>query len=95
MADLAKVRSEYVAGLQAASQKLVELSAIIDGLADLYVGSALSGTFTDQELLADVTSKHMDAAFISTITGNLATVKAAITNTFRQNAAKCVGKRVI
>lgn len=92
MADLKKVRAAYVAGLQDVAADIGKLAGKVDRLGDLFNGAALTGTFDDAELLADVTSQHLTAAEIATFTANGATVRAAITTTIQRNMAKCVGK---
>lgn len=94
MADLTKVRSEYVAGMQHAASLVLQLNNALDNLSALYQGAGLSGTFLDAELLEDVTSKHLAAADIGTFTANLNTIRSAVTTNITQNMSKAVGKPV-
>lgn len=92
--DASKVRARYIAGMQTAAQKVLELNNILDNLTALHTGAALATTFVDAEIQADVTTQHMDAAFVATVTTNLGTVRTAISNAIAQNLFKAIGKPV-
>jgi hypothetical protein len=92
--SLVEVRKKYVAGLQNAAQKVLELNRLLDELDTLYVGAGLSGTFQDAELEADVTTKHLAQGDIGTYTANLDTVNTAMSTAILRNLAKAVGKPI-
>lgn len=92
MADLARVRSRYVAGMQHAARAALELNNTLDNLNSLHNGAGLAGTFSDPELAADATSAHLAAADVAQVTADLSAIRAAITNAMTQRLFKALGK---
>ncbi len=90
-ADPSGVRSRYIAGLQTAAKLIIQLQGAINNLSTMYQGNTLAGSFVDAELAADVTTKHLIATDIATMTGQLNTVNGAITTNIAQSMAKATG----
>lgn len=91
-ADLKAVRLAYVNKMKEACKKVAELNTFLNNLKNLYVGSKLSGTFVDAEMLDKEFTRHMVAADVATYTANLATISAAMTPAIIENMSKAVGE---